>query len=640
MNILSAEKIVKAYSEKQLLNEVSVGIDDAEKTGVIGINGTGKSTFLKILAGIETADSGNIIMKKGLTIEYLSQNPVFDEENTVLQQVFKGNSPVMKLLREYESCMHELSLHSEDGKLQKKMGSLTQQIDNMKAWSIEGESKAVLTKLGITEFSAKVGKLSGGQKKRIALASALITPSELLILDEPTNQLDNDTIDWLEKYLNTRKGALLLVTHDRYFLQRVCQKIIEIENGNLYQYQANYETYLELKEQKEDSDVATERKRQSLYKKELEWIKRGARARSTKQKARIERFEELENSKLIENNEDIEINVGTTRLGKKIIELENTGKDYHGKKVINDFSYVVKRDDRIGIIGPNGSGKSTLLKMIAGNLLPDRGQVIVGETVKTGFFTQENEVIDDSIKVIDYIREQAEFLTTDEGVMSAGKMLEMFLFPADVHWKSVSNLSGGERRRLYLLKILMGAPNVLLLDEPTNDLDIKILTILENYLNDFKGAVIAVSHDRYFLDRVANRIFIFNNQATIKQVQGNYTDYYQEKQLEDEKNKPNKEKTASSVEYKKNRTIKFTFNEQREFEKIDTDIEALEKAINDIGIKIRKDASDFVLLQKHMKEQEELERQLETKMERWVYLNELNDLITKNKNEKKGENNE
>ncbi|MCD6596284.1 MAG: ABC-F family ATP-binding cassette domain-containing protein, partial [Bacteroidales bacterium] len=525
MNILSAEKLSKTYSEKLLLKEVSIGIDETEKIGLIGVNGAGKSTVLKILSGNEKADSGNIITKKGLTVEYLSQNPDFDVDITVIQQVFKGNSPIMKLLREYELVLSNFNNNPSDDNLQKKLLALSSNIDNMKAWSIESEAKTILTKLGVYNFSAKVGILSGGQKKRIALASVLINPSQLLILDEPTNQLDNETIDWLEKYLNNRKGALLLVTHDRYFLQRVCNKIVEIENGNLFSYKANYEKYLEIKAQQDDDNIASVRKQKSLYRKELEWIMRGAKARSTKQKARIDRFDKLEDSLETETSSNFAINVGTTRLGKKTIEIENLGKDFEELTVINEFDYILDRADRIGIIGPNGSGKSTLLNLISGNLSPDRGTINTGETVKIGFFTQENEYINDNILVIEYIREQAEFIKTRDGTISALKMLEMFLFPPDVHWKRVAKLSGGEKRRLYLLKILMSAPNILLLDEPTNDLDIKTLTILENYLSKFQGAVIAVSHDRYFLDKVAEKLFIFQNNAIINQFQGNYSDY-------------------------------------------------------------------------------------------------------------------
>lgn len=631
MNILSTEKLTKAYSEKSLLNEVSIGIDEFEKIGLIGVNGTGKSTILKILSGNEKADSGNIITKNGLTIEYLSQNLDFDEDITVIQQVFKGNSPIMKLLREYELVLSNFNKNPRDDKLQKKLISLSSNIDNLKAWSIESEAKTILTKLGVNNFSTKIGILSGGQKKRIALASVLINPSQLLILDEPTNQLDNETIDWLEKHLNSRKGALLLVTHDRYFLQRVCNKIIEIENGNLYSYNANYEKYLEIKTQQEDDSSASVRKQKSLYKKELEWIMRGARARSTKQKARIDRFDILEDSLQSETSDNFTINVGTTRLGKKIIEIENLGKDFEDLTVINDFNYILDRADRIGIIGPNGSGKSTLLNLISGNLTPDRGIINTGKTVKIGFFSQENEDINDNILVIEYIREQAEYITTKDGTISAKKMLEMFLFPPDVQWKRVSKLSGGEKRRLFLLKILMAAPNVLLLDEPTNDLDIKTLTILENYLSEFQGAVIAVSHDRYFLDKVTDKLFVFENDAIINQFQGNYSDYCLSNPAE--KSIP-KEKIIPKNENKKQKTPKFTYNEKKDYEQIDNKISKLEIEIEKLNQKIASDSNDFILLQKHTDQLNVLETTLNQTMDRWIYLTELAELIEKNKDNK------
>ena len=631
MNILSAEKLSKAYSENLLLKEVSIGIDETDKIGLIGVNGTGKSTILKILSGSEKADSGNIITKNGLTVEYLSQNLDFDEDITVIQQVFKGNSPIIKLLREYELVLSNFNNNPSDDNLQKKLLMLSSNIDNMKAWSIESEAKTILTKLGVHNFSAKVGILSGGQKKRIALASVLINPSQLLILDEPTNQLDNETIDWLEKHLNNRKGALLLVTHDRYFLQRVCNKIVEIENGKLYSYNANYEKYLEIKAQQDDDNTASVRKQKSLYRKELDWIMRGAKARSTKQKARISRFDKLEDSMQTETSDNFTINVGTTRLGKKIIEMENLGKDFEKLTVINEFDYVLDRADRIGIIGPNGSGKSTLLNLISGSLTPDRGTINTGETVKIGFFTQENEYINDKILVIEYIREQAEFIKTKDGTISALKMLEMFLFPPDVHWKRVAKLSGGEKRRLFLLKILMAAPNILLLDEPTNDLDIKTLTILENYLSEFQGAVIAVSHDRYFLDKVADKLFIFKNNAIINQFQGNYSDYYLLNPVE--KPAP-KEKILQKHENKKQKTPKFTYNEKKDYEQIDNKISKLEFEIEELNQRIASDASDFLLLQKHTDQLNILETTLNQTMDRWVYLTELAELIEKNKDNK------
>lgn len=634
MNILTAEKITKSYSEQQLLFELSIGIDDTDKIGLIGTNGTGKSTFLKILAGIETTDSGTITSKNGLTIEYLSQNPDFDDDATVIQQVFKGNSPTMKLLREYELALTKVTINPDNTSYQNILLSLSQKIENMNAWSVENEAKSILTKLGINNFSSKISTLSGGQKKRIALAGSLISPSDLLILDEPTNHMDNEVIDWLENYLNTRKGALLLVTHDRYFLQRVCTRIIEIEDGSLYSYNANYEKYLELKSLREESNIASLRKRQSLFRKELAWIQRGARARSTKQKARIERFDILEDSLQRKDNNDIQIDFDIKRLGKKIIETSSVGKDYDQNKVIDEFNYVLTRDDRIGIIGPNGSGKSTLLNLFAGKLQPTRGVVEIGETVKIGFFTQDNEKIDDSLKVMDYLSEQSESSNIKVGPDRARKLLEMFLFPKEVQWKSVAKLSGGERRRLYLLRILMSSPNILFLDEPTNDLDINTLTVLENYLYTFPGPVIAVSHDRYFLDKMSEKLFIFDNTFSIRIFQGNYSDYVQTNPTET----GNKLKTASKRKYsnsiKKNNPLKFTYKEQQEFSKIDSRIATLENELSDIDMKISKDSSDYALLQQHAKTRSALESELSQAMERWVYLNELAESIENSKNSK------
>lgn len=638
MNILSAEKISKAYSERMLLNEISLGINEGEKIGLIGVNGAGKSTLLKVVAGVESSDSGKIITGSSVAIEYLPQNPAFDKDATVLQQTFKGSSPVMKLLREYEHALDESGGKPGDIRLEKRLLSLTQDMDNMKAWAIESEAKAILTRLGVRDFTSKAGMLSGGEKKRTALAGALLSPSDLLILDEPTNHLDIDTVDWLEKYLNSRKGALLMVTHDRYFLGRVCNRMLELDNGRLYSYQANYTKYLEMKAEREENEQSSERKRQSLLRTELEWVKRGARARSTKQKARLERFEALRETKAPEAYESIEISAGSARLGKKIIELEHIGKSYSGNNIIGDFSYILLRDDRIGVLGPNGSGKSTLLKMIAGRLKPDTGSVNTGETVKVGFFTQENDEMDESLRVIDYIRNIAEYLTTGEGTVSASQMLERFLFPPAVQWTPVSRLSGGEKRRLYLLSILMGAPNVILLDEPTNDLDIQTLTVLESYLDDFPGAVIAVSHDRYFIDRVADKIFIFEGNASIKRFEGNYSDYYERVLQENAAQGGNgagvkADRDESAAGTRKDRPLKFTFKEQREFEQIDETIAGLEGGLKEVNEEINEASSDFERLQRLLSARESLEAQLNEAMERWVYLNELAEAIASGRKE-------
>jgi ATP-binding cassette subfamily F protein uup len=645
VNLLSAEKISKSYSEKVLLDQISLGINEGDKIGVIGINGTGKSTLLKLIAGVEYPDEGKIIHANGLRVEYLSQNPLFEENTTVLAQVFKGTSPLMQLLRDYEDARQRFEKAPTDPLLEKQLLSLTQEMENQQAWTVESEAKSILTRLGIFDFDAKVGTLSGGQKKRVAMAAALINPADLLIMDEPTNHIDNTTVDWLEKLLNTRKGALLIVTHDRYFLDRVCNRIIELDRGRLFSYQANYSKFLEMKAERDEMEQASERKRQNLFRRELEWISRGAQARSTKQKYRVERFKELKGEKILSVNDKIEIQAGFTRLGKKTIELSHVGKGYDGRELIRDFSYIVLRDDRIGIVGPNGAGKSTLLKMIAGRLKPDTGSVVIGDTIKIGYFAQENDDMDESLRVIEYIRDEAEYLTVEGGTISASQLLEMFLFPPSAQWTPVSKLSGGEKRRLYLLRILMSAPNILLLDEPTNDLDIHTLTILENYLDDFQGAVIAVSHDRYFLDRIAEKIFLLEGNGSVDRFEGNYS-YYVDCLKNSSQNSPkiNSEGTGShepnsggnnsrgiapktAIPAEKARPLRFSYKEQREYEQIDSVIAELESKISEIDTRIDAASADFERLQELLPEKKQLESKLEEAMERWVYLNELAEKI-------------
>ena len=642
MNILSAEGISKSYSEKILFNDISLGIGEGDKIGLIGINGTGKSTLLKVIAGLESTDTGRIIKGNSVRVGYLEQNPVFEAGTTVLQQVFNGPTPIMELLREYELVLKKSGENPEDKQLEKRILELMHKMDSMNAWAIESEAKTILTKLGIENFDADVVTLSGGQRKRIAMAGALINPTELLILDEPTNHIDNDSVDWLEKYLNTRKGALLMVTHDRYFLERVANRIVELDNGKLYSYQANYSKFLEMKAEREELEQASERKRQGLLRTELEWIRRGAQARSTKQKARIERFEKLQDISAPQQNDNIEIQVGCSRLGKKIIEIENIQKSYGDSVVIKDFSYILLRDDRIGIIGPNGIGKSTLLRLITGEVKPNSGDIEIGDTVKIGFFTQENVDMDQNLRVIEYIRQVAEQIETKNGSISASQMLERFLFPPSVQWTPISKLSGGEKRRLYLLSILMGAPNILLLDEPTNDLDIQTLTILESYLDEFPGAVITVSHDRYFLDRIATKIFSFEGDGHITKYAGNYSDYKEyslshsdsvdviKKRPED--NKDSNSQNKEDRQGQKERPIKFTFKEQKEFDEIDAKIAKQESDIEKIKAEIDNASSDFERLQELLAKQQQLEEQLEYSMERWTYLYELADKIEKSKN--------
>lgn len=591
--LLSAEKIIKSYSEKILLNGISLFVNEGEKIGVIGINGTGKSTFLKILAGVEEPDSGTISKNPSIRVEYLHQNPQWDGKRTVLEQVFLGASS-----------------------------------DEVKDY----EAKSILTKLGITEFDKQVGLLSSGQRKRVAIAIALIHPCEVLILDEPTNHLDNDMVVWLENYLIKYTGAIIMVTHDRYFLDRVTNRIVELDEGNLYSYQANYSKYLELKAMHEEIDIGAERKRKSLLRKELEWMQRGPRARGTKSKERIARFEQLSESGGITETSKLDISSLSTRLGRKTIEIHKISKSFGDKSLITDFEHVVLRNARIGIVGRNGCGKSTLLNMLSGGILPDIGSVVIGDTVKLGYFSQDCEDMDSSLRVVDFIKQIAYSIETAEGTLSATQMLEKFLFPPDLQYNTISKLSGGERRRLYLLSIIMEAPNILLLDEPTNDLDIQTLTILEDYLERFGGAVIAVSHDRYFLDKVVDTIFEFQDNGTIKKYLGSYSDYLETNSAQPDPKKPDDSKAAEKRPT--NKKLKFTFKEQREFETIDADIAKLERKIGEITARIETESSDYIKLQESTAQKHSLEKALDEKMGRWVTLNELAEKINEAESKK------
>ncbi len=630
MNLLSIENLAKSYGERVLFANVSFGVDEGDKIGLIGVNGAGKSTFLKTIAGVEPADDGKVTLGSGVRVGYLPQNPELDAGSTVLAQVFKGSSPVMPLIREYEQALAHAGIKAGDAEQQKRLIALSQQMDALDAWQLESSAKAVLTKLGIGDFSAVVGTLSGGQRKRVALAGALVNPADILILDEPTNHIDNDMVAWLEQYLQSYKGALLMVTHDRYFLDRVATRIIELDKGQLYTYAGNYSSFLEKKAEREEQQASSERKRQNLFRNELAWIRRGAKARSTKQKARIERFEQLSAQQVDRRDDKLEMEAGSTRLGRKIIALEHISHAFGDKTLISDFGYTVLRDDRVGIVGLNGSGKSTLLNIIAGRLTADGGTVEIGQTVKIGYFSQESSDMDEALRVIDYIKEEASVIATaDGGTISASQMLERFLFPPAVQWLPIAKLSGGERRRLYLLRILMGAPNVLLLDEPTNDLDIQTLTILEDYLDDFPGAVIAVSHDRYFLDRVTDKIFAFEG-GEIKQYPGGYSDYHDKRMPLEPVTSP---KTRSGKDANKaapdagKRPRRFTYNEQREYERIEAVIAAAEQKLQAVVAQIDLAGSDFELLQQLVAEQKELERELDELLERWTYLNELAESI-------------
>lgn len=642
MNLITLENISKSYSEKILANNISLGINEGEKIGLIGVNGTGKSSFLKIVAGVEEPDEGTVTKGNRVRIEYLAQTPDYDDNATVLEQVFKGNSEEMRILREYEELLEKIDKGEVNGDDSERLIKLQGKIDALNLWDMESEAKNVLTKLGITNFEEKVGNLSGGQKKRIMLAAALITPCELLILDEPTNHLDNETISWLEEYLNSRKGALLMITHDRYFLDRVTNRILELDRGRLFSYDGNYSVFLEKKMERIAIEKASEEKRQNLMRKELAWVRRGAKARTTKQKARLQRFDELVNQEGFIENENIEISVMGTRLGKKIIEIEHLNKSFGDKKIVDDFNYIVLRSDRIGIVGSNGIGKSTLMGMIEGKVAPDSGEIIKGETVKIACFSQEDTHMHPEMRAIDYIKEAGEYLQTATGErITASQMCEKFLFDGTLQWTMIGMLSGGERRRLHLLRVLMEAPNVLLLDEPTNDLDIETLNRLEDYLDDFGGVVITVSHDRYFLDRICNKIFSYEGNGKIDIYTGNYGDYLLSKEEEAVNNKEkevavDKNKKEPSVDKNKNKgkVLKFSFKEQREFETIDEEIMTLEEKIEELDSLMAKHASEYGRLQELMEEKAKVEEELAFKYERWEYLNELAAQIEENKKNK------
>ena len=636
MNLMTLENISKSYSEKILLKDISLGINEGEKIGIIGVNGTGKSTLLKIIAGVEVPDDGTIIKANRVRVEYLPQNPDYNEDFTVLQQVFKGTSSEMKLLLEYEETLTALSNNYNDS-LNSKLISLQEKIDALNLWDLESEAKAVLTKLGITNFNQKVKELSGGQRKRVSLASALITPCELLILDEPTNHLDNDTIDYLEEYLNSRRGSLIMITHDRYFLDRVSNRIIELDKGRLFSYDGNYSTFLEKKMERLALEASMEEKRQNLIRKELAWVKRGAKARTTKQKARLQRFDELVNKDTYTPDEKMDISVGSTRLGKKIIEIHHISKKFDNKVLIDDLDYTIARTDRIGIIGKNGMGKSTLIKILNGEILPDSGHIEIGETVKIGCFSQDDSHMHPDMRAIDYVKEASDYIETADGTkISASQMCEKFLFNSTMQYSFIGNLSGGERRRLHLLRTLMLAPNVLLLDEPTNDLDIATLNILEDYLDEFNGIVITVSHDRYFLDRICNKIFAYEGVGKIHIFTGNYSDYSIYREIQGIEFKEDVKESYEKTPFKKekpkpNKKLKFTYNEQREFETIDSDIEKLEHKIESLESDSIKFATDFVKLQEILNEKANAEAELEHKYERWEYLNNLAEEIENSK---------
>ena len=604
MNILNIENLTKGYGDKILFDKVNLGINEGDKIGIIGVNGSGKSTFLKMMAGLEEADSGQIIKNKQTDIAYLAQNTEFEDGETVLSYVMRGK------------------------------------VSSNPNWNLEAEAKSILKKLYIEDVEMPVKPLSGGEKKRIALAKTLLAPAKILILDEPTNHLDSRMVMWLEEYLKKYRGVLIMVTHDRYFLDRVTNKIVEIDRGNLYTYETNYSGFLELRQQRIDSEAASYRKVQSILRTEIEWVRRGAQARSTKQKARLERFNEMQAMKAPEEDKKVEMNSLSSRLGKKTIEMEHISKKYGERVLIKDFTYYTIRNERIGIVGENGCGKTTLLKLILGLELPDSGEITLGETIKIGYFSQMVEEMNPEERVIDYIKNIAEYIKTSKGLTSASQMCERFLFTPEIQYNPIGKLSGGEKRRLYLLKVLMTAPNVLILDEPTNDLDIATLTILEDYLDSFEGIVIAVSHDRYFLDRVVDRIFAFEGNGVIRQYEGDYTTYMEKalengtfmaecKETPDNQDLADKQKINSKDTWKNNREkkLKFSYQEQKEYDTIDADIAELERQIAETEMEMSEVASEYYKLQELAEKKEELEEALNAKMDRWVYLNDLAEKI-------------
>lgn len=635
MNILSLDSISKHYGDKTIFSDVTLHINDYDKIGLIGVNGTGKSTLLRIIANQEGLDDGDYRLTNGMRIEYLPQNPEYNPESTILEHIFHSDHPSLSLIRDYEYTLNKLAKSNEE-KWQSKLMVLSEKMEATKAWDLESQIKTILTKLGIDNFDLKMGQLSGGLRKRVALACALITPCDLLILDEPTNHMDYQTITWLETYLKSRKGALLMVTHDRYFLDNVVNKTIELDMGTLYTYTGNYSEFLDKKIERKTLEATLDAKRQQLYKSELAWIRKGAQARSTKQKARIQRFEGLEDS-LNKSNDpsQIEISVGHSRLGNKIVECEHVSKAFEGKSIIEDFTYVLNREDRIGIIGPNGAGKTTLLNLLTGQLAPDAGLVDMGSTVKIGYFSQESDHMPEDLKAIEYIREGAEYImTADQSKITASQMMERFLFNKELQWSYISKLSGGEKRRLFLLRVLMDAPNVLILDEPTNDLDLDTLNILEDYLDEFNGALLTVSHDRYFLNKICNKIFAFEADQKILINTGNFDDYMNKRilWLEEEKKESSKETASANTQRTKSSIPKFSYNEKLEYEKIYDDIDALENKIEQINKDMVSFATDYVKLQQLMTEKEALEESLLQKMEREDYLSNLEKEIQAAKN--------
>ena len=627
--IVTIENFTKSYGEKLLFKAVNLALDFGDRVGIVGVNGTGKSTFLKAVAGFTPLDDGSMVKMKGLRVEYLAQDKKLALDNTVLAEVFRGTTPLMQALRDYELSLKQAETGDEHA--QKTIMRAAAVIDELEGWGLEAKAKAVLSRLGLSDYTARVGNLSGGQQKRLALATALIQPCDLLLLDEPTNHLDSETIAWLEEYLRGQKGALLMVTHDRYFLDNTANKILELDKGAAYTYTGNYSDYLEQKTARLERAEASEVKRQNFLRNELKWLRRGAQARSTKQKARIDRYEEVKNQKVDLNRDKIEIGLAGSRLGKTVIELKNVSYEWEDVPIIKDFSYTVLRHDRVGILGRNGMGKSTLLNIIAGRLKPTSGTVTIGQTVKIGYFTQQAADMDERLRAIEYIEEAAHRITLADGTeISASQLMERFLFTGEMQWTYIGKLSGGERRRLYLLRILMESPNVLLLDEPTNDLDLETMAVLESFIDDFNGAIIFVSHDRFFVDRLADKVFVYQAGGRLKMYAGGYS-YYKEKEMaelaisEPVKSIKTAAKSAAVKEIKDNNTAKrkFTFKEQKEYAEIEAVIASVEGELKVVELEMANNATNYGRLAELSREQEKLRAKLDELMERWAYLEEI-----------------
>lgn len=619
MSIMQIEQLTKTYGEKTLFNNISFTIEEKQRIGLIGVNGTGKSTFLKIVAGIEGADSGEFSHANQFTIEYLPQQPELNEAGTVLDEIYFGDSPIMKTMRAYEESLLQFETDPANESYQNSFMKWQQKMDELDAWEANTVAKMILTKLGVTNFTAPIQTLSGGQKKRVAIAKALIQPADLLLLDEPTNHLDHATIEWLEGYLATYKGAIILITHDRYFLNRVTNHMFELDQGRLFKYEGNYASFLEKKAERELQEAQRDQKRQNILRRELAWLHRGAKARTTKQKARIGRVEQLKNEEGPTKREEFDFAIGSKRLGNQVIEVNQVSKHYGEKELIHHLDYLLVKGERLGIVGPNGSGKTTLLNMLAGRLEPDDGEIIIGETVHIGYYTQEDKEINGDLRVIDYIKEIAEIVYTADGsVVTAEQMLERFLFPRHAQHTYIRRLSGGERRRLYLLRVLMSEPNVLFLDEPTNDLDTETLSVLEDYLEQFPGVVITVSHDRYFLDRVVDHLLVFEGHGQVSRFQGHYSDYLTHKELLENEMKVT-EKQTKPVEKKAPRK-KLSYKDQLEWDQIEDKIAQLEQKATELDQQIAGAGSDYTSIHTYMQEKEAVELELEKTMDRWTEL--------------------